>query len=85
MSKPDILEMYDELFENYKNMKYRSEILEELRSIEANSPVTQEIYYEGYKDALLWVLWDLNDIELIEIQSKSVPRSVVKGVIGDKD
>ena len=54
--------MDDELFENYKNMKYRSEILEELRSIEANSPVTQEIYYEGYKDALLWVLWDLNDV-----------------------
>ena len=65
MSKPDILEMYDELFENYKNMRYRSEIIEELIYTETHRPVTgnMQSYADGVIDALRWVLWDLNDIE----------------------
>ena len=67
-----------ELFENYKNMKYRSEVKEELDSVQRglgeepdleqddaidNISLTVDYYYsKGYRDALLWVLWDLNDV-----------------------
>ena len=70
--------MDDELFENYKNMKYRSEVKEELDSVQRGlgeepdleqddaiddmSGIVNYYYGEGYRDALLWVLWDLNDV-----------------------
>ena len=67
-----------EIFENYENMMYRSEVKEELEymlnhlgeepnlesddAIDDMSGIVNYYYGEGYRDALLWVLWDLNDV-----------------------
>ena len=64
--------------DNYDNMMYRSEVKEELYSVQRDlgetpdleqddaiddmSAIVDHNYNRGYRDALLWVLWDLNDV-----------------------
>ena len=67
-----------EIFENYENMMYRSEVKEELEymlnhlgeepnlesddAIDDMSAIVDYHRSQGYISALKWVLWDLNDV-----------------------
>ena len=53
-----------EIFDSYKNMRYRSEVKEELEYM-LNHLGEMADYHraQGYISALKWVLWDLNDVE----------------------
>ena len=68
-----------EIFDNYENMMYRSEVKEELEymlnhlgeepnlesddAIDDMSAIVDYHRAQGYISALRWVLWDLNDVE----------------------